>query len=314
MRMRELGRSGIEVPPVVFGGNVFGWTVDETASFRLLDALLDSGLNAIDTADVYSSWVPGHAGGESETIIGAWMKARGNRARLTIATKVGMAMGEEKGLSASWIARAVDSSLRRLQTDYIDLYQAHIDDATVPLEETLGAFARLIEAGKVRAIGCSNFTPQRLQEALGVSSRLGLPRFESIQPQYNLIHRCEFEEELAGLCRREHIGAISFFALAAGFLTGKYRDAASLEGSSRQARVASFMTERNLAILDTLIAVARDENTTPGAVAIAWLISRPALTAPIVSATSLGQLEEIRHATALTLSDASLEILDAASA
>jgi len=313
MKMRNLGRSQIEIPAVVFGGNVFGWTADEATSFRLLDELMDAGLNAIDTADVYSIWAPGHKGGESETILGKWMQARNNRGRVTIATKVGMAMGENKGLSAAWIGRAVEDSLRRLQTDCIDLYQAHVDDGDVPLEESLGAFSRLIEAGKVRAIGCSNYTADRLQAALDISSKHGLPRYESVQPQYNLVHRQEFEGELAELCARENIGSISFYGLAAGFLSGKYRTPADAEKSSR-GRVSTLMTERNLAILDVVLNVAREEQTTPSAVAIAWLISRPHLTAPIVSATSSAQLREIVDAVSLQLSPQSLKALDEASA
>lgn len=313
MKMRKLGQSQIEIPPVVFGGNVFGWTADEATSFRLLDVLVDAGLNAIDTADVYSIWAPGHAGGESETILGKWMRARNNRGRVTVATKVGMAMGENKGLSADWIATAVDDSLRRLQTDCIDLYQAHVDDPDVPLEETLGAFSRLIEAGKVRAIGCSNYTAARLQAALDVSRQHGLPRYESVQPQYNLVHRQEFEGALAELCAREHIGSISFYGLAAGFLSGKYRTPADAEKSSRS-RVSSLMTERNLAILDVVLEIARVEQTSPSSVAIAWLISRPHLTAPIVSATSSAQLQEIVGAVSLDLSPESLQALDTVSA
>ena len=314
MKKRRLGRSQIIVPPIVFGGNVFGWTIDEKTSFDLLDALMDAGLDAIDTADVYSAWVPGHSGGESETIIGNWMKARGNRGRVTVASKVGMRIGDNGGLSAAWIAQAVEDSLRRLQTDHIDLYQAHIDDEAVGFEETLDAFARLIDAGKVRAIGCSNFTAGRLRQALDVSARLGLPRFESVQPQYNLIHRQEFEGDLAGLCVEEEIGAISFYGLAAGFLTGKYRGEADVAGSSRSARIASFMTGRNLAILDVLLEVAAAEKTTPTAVALAWLISRPGLTAPIVSATSRAQLGDILDAATLQLGAASLKALDDISA
>lgn len=314
MKTRRLGQSQIEIPPVVFGGNVLGWTVDEAASFRLLDELMDAGLNAIDTADVYSIWVPGHAGGESETILGKWMRARSNRGRVTVATKVGMAMKENKGLSAAWIARAAEDSLRRLQTDCIDLYQAHVDDADVPLEETLGAFSRLIEAGKVRAIGCSNHKAERLRAALDASRRHGLPRYESVQPHYNLIHRNDFEGELADLCAREKIGAIGFYGLAAGFLSGKYRTAADLEKKSRGARVAGMMNERNMAILDVLLDVARAEGAAASSVAIAWLISRPHLTAPIVSATTSAQLREMVDAISLKLSPESLRALDTVSA
>ena len=313
MKMRKLGQSQIEIPPVVFGGNVLGWTADEATSFRLLDELMDAGLNAIDTADVYSIWAPGHVGGESETVLGKWMKARNNRDRVTVASKVGMAMGDNKGLSPDWIATAVEDSLRRLQTDCIDLYQAHVDDPDVPLEETLGAFSRLIEAGKVRAIGCSNYTAARLQAALDVSRKHGLPRYESVQPQYNLVHRQEFEGELAELCAREQVGSISFYGLAAGFLSGKYRTAADAEKSSR-GRVSSLMTERNFAILDVVLEVARTEKTAPSSVAIAWLIAQPHLTAPIVSATSSAQLRELIDAVYLKLSPESLKALDTVSA
>lgn len=310
MKARRLGRSALMIPPVVFGGNVFGWTADEKTSLSLLDALSDMGLTAIDTADVYSNWIPGHAGGESEAIIGRWMKARGNRDRVVVATKVGMRMGHREGLSAAWIAEAVEASLRRLQTDYIDLYQAHVDDPDVPLEESLSALSRLVGAGKVRAIGCSNYTAARLDQALRVSAGLGLARFESVQPHYNLIHRDEFEGPLSELCAREEVGAISYFGLAAGFLSGKYRSAADIGQSSRADRVASYMTPRNLTMLETLLDVAREEATTPSAVAIAWLMGRPNLSAPIVSATSLAQLEDIRRAVDLRLSSESLRRLE----
>ncbi len=229
MEKRELGRSGIKVPPLMFGGNVLGWTADEATSFRLLDALLAAGFNAIDTADVYSAWVPGHQGGEFETVIGNWLRRRGGRGEVVIATKVGMAMGSGgKGLSRAWIMQAAEDSLRRLQTDTIDLYQAHRDDETVPLDETLRAFADLIQQGKVRAIGASNYTAPRLREALRTSERLGVPRYETLQPHYNLVERAQFEGELEEVCRAEGLGVINYFALASGFLTGKYRSDADL--------------------------------------------------------------------------------------
>lgn len=313
MKMRRLGQSRIEIPPIVFGGNVLGWTVGETKAFHLLDELMDAGLNAIDTADVYSTWVPGHQGGESETILGKWMQARKNRSQVIIATKVGMPIGNEKGLSARWINQAVDDSLRRLQSDYIDLYQAHIDDTEVPLEETLGAFSRLIETGKVRAIGCSNYSAARLRAALDISRLHGLPRYESVQPKYNLIARNEFEGDLADLCTQEVVGSISFFGLAAGFLSGKYRNAADLGQSHRGSRVAEMLTGHNLTILDKVVKIARARQSTPSSVAIAWLLSRPFLTAPIVSVTNSAQLKELTGALSLQLSPEDLQALEVVS-
>ena len=320
MERRELGRSGIRVPPLVFGGNVLGWTADEAASFRLLDALLEAGLNAIDTADVYSAWAPGHRGGESETVIGNWLQRRGGprRDKVVIATKVGMPMGSgDKGLSRAWITRAVEDSLKRLRTDHIDLYQAHRDDEGVPLEETLGAFARLIEQGKVRAIGASNYTAPRLREALQTSERLGLPRFEALQPHYNLVERTAYEGELEDLCRAEGLGVITYFALAAGFLTGKYRTEADLAKSPRGERNArQYLADprgpRVLAALDEV--AARHPGATPAQAAIAWLIARPGVTAPIASATNLQQLADLVKAAQLRLDRQDMEALDRASA
>ncbi|MDQ2802283.1 MAG: aldo/keto reductase, partial [Pseudomonadota bacterium] len=280
MEIRELGRSGIRTPPLVFGGNVFGWTADEAASFRLLDALLAAGLNAIDTADVYSAWVPGHRGGESETVIGNWLRRRGGRDKVVIATKVGMEMGSgDKGLSRTWIMRAVEDSLKRLQTDYIDLYQAHRDDEGVPLDETLQAFADLIRQGKVRAIGASNYTAPRLREALRTSERLGLPRYETLQPQYNLVERAAFEGELETVCQAEGLGVISYFALASGFLSGKYRSEADLAKSPRGGSVKKYLDDRGHRVLQALDEVAARYAATPAQVAIAWLIARPSVTA-----------------------------------
>ncbi|RYF56500.1 MAG: aldo/keto reductase, partial [Comamonadaceae bacterium] len=236
MQLRTLGRSDLQVSPLAFGGNVFGWTVDAAQSFALLDAWLDAGFNFIDTADVYSRWVPGHSGGESETILGRWLKASGKRGRIVLATKVGKPMGDDRvGLSPRYIREAVEASLKRLQTDHIDLYQSHDDDADTPLEDTLGAFADLIQAGKVRAIGASNYTAPRLAQALDTSERLGLPRYESLQPLYNLYDRAVYEAELEPLCRSRGVGVINFYALAAGFLTGKYRSAADATKSARGA-------------------------------------------------------------------------------
>jgi aryl-alcohol dehydrogenase-like predicted oxidoreductase len=312
---RPLGNSGIDVPPLMFGGNVFGWTADKATSFALLDALLDAGFNAIDTADVYSRWAPGHSGGESETVIGEWLAARGGRERVIIATKVGMDMGDGNvGLSRAWITRAVDDSLRRLQTDYIDLYQAHRDDENTPLEETLEAFASLIQAGKVRAIGASNYSAPRLRESLELSAKLGVPRYESLQPHYNLVERAIFEEALEPLCRAEGIGVINYFALAAGFLTGKYRSEADLAKSPRGAGVAKYLDERGKRILAALDAAAAATGATPGQIAIAWLIARPSITAPIASATSIEQLHDLIGAARLTLDAETITALDHASA
>ena len=314
MDKRKLGRSGIEIPPLMFGGNVFGWTADEAASFRLLDALLDAGFNAIDTADVYSVWAPGHKGGESETVIGNWLKRRGGRDDVVVATKVGMQMGSgDKGLSRSWIMREADESLRRLQTDYIDLYQAHRDDEETPLEETLRAFADLIAAGKVRAIGASNYTAPRLKEALATSARQHLPRYESLQPHYNLLERALFEPELEPLCQAEGLSVIPYFSLAAGFLTGKYRSEADLGKSPRGAGLTKYLNERGLRVLGVLDEVAARHGATSGQVAIAWLLARPSVTAPIASATSLEQLADLFKAVQLKLDPADIEAITRAS-
>ncbi|MBX6743469.1 MAG: aldo/keto reductase [Acetobacteraceae bacterium] len=315
MQKRKLGRSGIEVPPVIFGGNVFGWTVDKATGFRLLDALVDAGLNTIDTADVYSAWVPGHQGGESETLIGEWLKARGRRREVVILTKCGMEMpGQGKGLSPAWIAKAVEASLKRLNTDVIDLYQAHRDDEETPIEETLGAFAWLIEQGKVRAIGASNYSAPRLKAALEASAKHGLPRYESLQPHYNLMER-QIEADLLPLCREQEIGVIPYYALAAGFLTGKYRSEADLSKSVRGARsVAKYLDARGMRVLAALDAVAARLSATPAQVALAWQIAKPGITAPIASATSPEQLQDLVKAASLRLDREAMEALDAASA
>lgn len=312
---RELGRSGIRVPPLCVGGNVFGWTVDEATSFTLLDRCIAGGLTFIDTADVYSTWAPGNQGGESETIIGRWLKARGHRDRVVIATKVGMDMGGgRKGLSRNYIGAAVEASLRRLQVETIDLYQAHVDDPDTPIEETLGAFARLVEAGKVRAIGASNYSAARLQEALEVSTRTGLPRYECLQPQYNLYARAGYEAELEAVCRRNGVGVISYSSLASGFLTGKYRSERDFGKSARGGRMGRLLDARGLRILAALDAVAAESAATPAQVALAWLIARPGLTAPIASATSVEQVDELVAATRLRLDPAAIARLDEASA
>ncbi|MDI3380897.1 aldo/keto reductase [Xenophilus aerolatus] len=316
MQLKPLGRSGLQVSPLAFGGNVFGWTVDEATSFSLLDAWLDAGFNFIDTADVYSAWVPGHVGGESETIIGKWLRQSGKRDRIVLATKVGKPMGEgKKGLRAAYIKEAVDASLKRLQTDHIDLYQSHDDDADTPLEESLGAFADLIRAGKVRAIGASNYTAPRLAEALDVAERAGLPRYESLQPLYNLYDRKVYEEALEPLCLERGVGVINFYALAAGFLTGKYRTAEDASKSKRGASTTGkYLNARGLRILDALDAAAEAHGATPGQIAIAWQIARPSITAPIASATSLAQLAELEKAAKLKLDAETIARLDAASA
>lgn len=313
MQHRPLGRSGLSVPPVIFGGNVFGWTVDRAQSFRLLDACLAAGLNAIDTADVYSRWHPGNQGGESEAIIGEWLKARGRRDDVLILTKCGMDMPGGKGLSAAWISRAVEDSLKRLNTDVIDLYQAHRDDESVPLEETLGAFAKLIAAGKVRAIGASNYTAARLSQALAISARESLPRFESLQPLYNLLER-GIEADLLPLCAQEAVGVIPYSSLASGFLTGKYRGESDLGKSVRGARsAAKYLTPRGHAVVAALDRVAARLGVGQAQVALAWINSRPGMTAPIASATTPEQLGDLVAAATLSLDAASVAELDAAS-
>jgi hypothetical protein len=316
MNTRRLGRSELAVPRLCFGCNVFGWTADETRSFALLDALLEHGLNFLDTADVYSRWAPGHQGGESEAIIGRWMKARGNRDRVIVATKVGMDMGEGRvGLKPAYVARAVEDSLRRLQTDYIDLYQSHKDDPDTPQAETLGAYARLIEAGKVRVIGASNYDADRLSEALRLSESQGLPRYESLQPEYNLAVRGVYEGDLERVCAEYGVGVITFFSLAAGFLTGKYRSEADFGKSARGARsIGRYMNERGLRILAALDAIGAERNAAPASIALAWLMAKPTITAPIASATSLDQLETLVAATRLELSAEEVKRLDEASA
>ncbi len=316
MNKRELGRSGILVPSLTFGGNVFGWTIDEAASFSILDALLEHQLNFIDTADVYSAWVTGNHGGESETIIGNWLKKSGKRQQIILATKVGKPMGEDKkGLSARYIRRAVEDSLRRLQTDYIDLYQSHEDDQSVPLEETLVAFDALIKEGKVRAIGASNYSAARLTEALRVSDELGVARYETLQPEYNLYDRAGYEAELEDVVLDEGVGVINYYALASGFLSGKYRTPADADKSARGASVvAKYLNPRGERILKALDETAAELRAQPAQVALAWQIARPGITAPIVSATSLQQLDEVAGAARLTLSAAQIERLNQASA
>jgi len=314
MQTRPLGRSGLSIAPLMFGGNVFGWTADRETTFRLLDAFVAAGFNAIDTAEAYSSWVPGHKGGESEALIGEWLEKSGKRDQVVIATKVGWHDGGETGLlREANIIRAAEDSLKRLKTDVIDLYQSHKDDAGTPFEETLGAFARLIEQGKVRAVGASNISAERLQEALDVSGRTGLPRYESVQPPYNLYDRRAFEDELQPLVEREGLGVISYYGLAAGFLTGKYRSQDDLAKSTRGGGVSRYLDTRGFRILGVLDEVSDAMSATPAQVALAWLMHKPAITAPIASATSVEQFEELAKAAELKLDPATLATLDAAS-
>jgi aryl-alcohol dehydrogenase-like predicted oxidoreductase len=314
MQSIKLGRSGITVPPVIFGCNVFGWTVDKAQSFRLLDALVDAGLNAVDTADVYSTWVPGNQGGESETIIGEWLRARRRRSDVVILTKAGMEMpGKGKGLSAAYLAKAVEDSLRRLGTDSIDLYQAHRDDGVTPHEEVLGAFQRMIAAGKVRAIGASNYSAARLTEALAASTAHNLPRYETMQPHYNLLER-GIEADLLPLCAAEDVGVIPYYSLASGFLSGKYRSEADLGKSARGRGAGKYLDARGLRVLGALDSVAARYAITPAQVALAWFKGRPGLAAPIASATTLEQVAELVGAAGVTLDAEAVGILDAAGA
>ncbi len=314
MAHRTLGTSTIQVSPLAFGGNVFGWTVDESTSFSLLDALADTGINFIDTADVYSAWVPGNSGGESETIIGKWLKRSGKREQVVIATKVGL-LAARAGLTKDNILKAVDDSLGRLQTDYIDLYFSHRDLAdTAPLEETLGAYQTLIDAGKVRIIGASNYSGARLREAAAISQRDGLPAYQVIQPEYNLIDRAGYERDLEPVVRDLKLGVVNYYALASGFLSGKYRSEADLKKSVRGDRVAGYLNERGLRILAALDAVSAKHRTQPAAIALAWQIARPTITAPIASATSLAQLDLLGEAIRLQLDQDDIRQIDEASA
>lgn len=315
MEKRKIGRSGLEVSPVCFGGNVFGWTLDEATSFEILDAFIAAGGNFIDTADVYSTWVPGNQGGESETILGKWLKQRRHRHQVVIATKVGNDMGSKgKGLSRSHIIQGVEDSLQRLQTDYIDLYQSHTDDESTPLEETLETYSELLRQGKVRAIGASNYNADRLRQALEISQQQGLPRYESLQPLYNLYDRSDYEQNLEPLCQEQEIGVISYFSLASGFLSGKYRSEKDLSDSSRAGFVKKYLNERGFRLLEAIDEVAKNYNTTPTQVSLAWLIARQSVTAPIVSATKIEQLNQIIKAISLKLDPASIQELDRASA
>lgn len=316
MELRALGRTGLSISPVVLGTNVFGWTADEKTSFDVLDRFFDAGFNTIDTADSYSRWVSGHVGGESEAIIGKWLKRGGvSRDKAIVVTKVGSDMGQgKKDLSAKWILEEVEHSLRRLQSDYIDLYLAHWPDDTVSQEETLGAFARLKEQGKVRAIGCSNYDAKLLQESFDVASKSGFPRYDVLQPQYNLYDRDTFEGPIADLCVEEDIGVINYYGLASGFLTGKYRDKADTEGKARGGKALNYLNDKGLRILAALDDIAVETNAEPASIALAWLIQSRGVTAPIASATSTGQIAAIVAAGDLTLSSDQMKLLNEAGA
>lgn len=312
MEKISLGNSGLAIAPLVLGGNVFGWTADKAASFAVLDAFLDSGFNAIDTADVYSRWIPGHQGGESETVLGQWFKEHGTRDRVVLITKVGMDMGPAgKGLSAKHIAEAVEASLKRLQTDRIELYLSHRPDAETPIEETLEAYQRLIAAGKVRAVGGSNYDANGMKAALDAADGKARPRYEVLQPHYNLYDRGSYEGALEDLCSAEHIGVIPYFALASGFLTGKYRSEADFGKSPRGGGMKRLLNERGLKILAALDKVAATHNATQAQVALAWLIARPSITAPIASATNVDQVKDIAKSAALKLTKDDIAALDA---
>ena len=315
MQTRTLGHTDITVVPLMLGGNVFGWTIDEAASFEVLDAFVARGLNFIDTADVYSRWVPGNQGGESETILGKWFKARGTREKIVLATKVGMDLGDRKeGLKAKYIVEAVEASLKRLQTDHIDLYQSHKDDESTPLDETLEAYQKLIAEGKVRAIGASNYTGARLREALRVSKDKGLPSYETLQPEYNLYDRKGYETDLEPVAEEFGLGVVPYFSLASGFLTGKYKTREDAKGAKRVSRVDKYFDARGEKILRALGEVAEETGAKEASVALAWLLARPSITAPIASATSPGQLEALAAAVELTLDAAAVKKLDEASA
>lgn len=314
VKMNRLGNSGIEVSPLMFGGNVFGWTIDEATSFKILDAFVDGGFNFIDTADVYSRWAPGNEGGESETILGKWFRKSGKRDAVVLATKVGMDMGGGRvGLKKGRIHEAVEASLKRLQTDRIDLYQAHRDDPDTPLEETLDAFSELIRQGKVRTIGASNYSADRLSEALAVSLANNLPRYECLQPHYNLCERAGFEATLEPICREAGLAVIPYYSLASGFLSGKYRSESDLGKSSRGQGVKKYLNDRGFRILAALDQVAEKHRSKPAQVALAWLMARPSITAPIASSTSLEQLDDLIAATRLRLTAEDIAILNQAS-
>ncbi|RXZ33989.1 aldo/keto reductase [Oxalobacteraceae bacterium CAVE-383] len=313
MQKRTIGTSNLQVAPLVFGANVFGWTADQRTAFSLLDTFVDQGLNFVDTADSYSHWAEGNQGGESETIIGKWFRQSGKRDKIVLATKVGM-WKQRPGLSAANIEAAVNDSLRRLQTDYIDVYFSHIDDHETPFEETLGAYQKLIGAGKVRVIGASNFGGERLNAAMEASKALGLPAYQVLQPEYNLYDRMAYENDLEPVARAHKLAVVTYFSLASGFLSGKYRSKADTAKGARGALVDKYLNERGLRIVDALVEVARRNNTAPATVALAWIIARPSVTAPIASATSVAQVESLAAATRLQLSSDDMQLLAEASA
>ena len=313
MEKRQLGNSGIEVAPLAFGGNVFGWTIDEPTSFKLLDAFVDAGFNLIDTADSYSRWKEGNHGGESETIIGNWMKQRGNRDKVIIATKVGSDMGEGKSLKKNYIFKAVEDSLKRLQTDHIDLYQSHFDDLSTPVEETMDAYAELVKQGKVKAIGASNLSIERLKRSVEYSESNGLPRYETLQPLYNLYDREGFEKELQPFSLQNNIGVINYYSLASGFLTGKYRSENDLSKSARGGGVKKYLNDRGFKILQALDEVAKRYNTKPATISLAWLMAQPAIAAPIASATNTEQLNDLIASANLKLDKEAIDVLNKAS-
>ena len=313
MEQRRLGPSSISIPPLVFGGNVLGWSADEPTSFKLLDRCVEAGLNAIDTADVYSRWVPGHQGGESETVIGRWLKKRGKRDDVLILTKVGMEMPGGKGLSPAWIRQSIDDSLKRLQTDYVDLYQSHKDDPSTPLADTLGTYGELIKSGKVRAIGASNYTAPRLEEAMETSRKNNLPAYVSLQPHYNLVERPLYEEALEAVCQRHKLGVIPYYSLASGFLTGKYRSSADFGKSPRGRGAGKYLEGKGPKVLAALDDVAKATKSTPAQVSLAWMMARPSITAPIASASKPEQMDDLVKATTLKLSAAQIAALNAAS-
>ncbi|AME23571.1 MULTISPECIES: aldo/keto reductase [Burkholderiaceae] len=308
MQHRTIGTSDLKVAPLVFGGNVFGWTADERTSFSLLDAFVDHGLNFIDTADVYSAWVEGHQGGESETIIGKWLKESGKRDKVVLATKVGM-LSTRPGLSAANIEAAVNDSLKRLKTDYIDVYFSHLDDDKTPLIDTLGAYQKLIAAGKVRVIGASNYTGERLEEALKISQKEGIPGYQVLQPEYNLYDRAGYEGDQEPVAAAHKVSVVTYYSLASGFLSGKYRSKADTENAARGSKVSGYLNDRGLRIIDALVKVADRHGVAPATIALAWLIARPSVTAPIASATSVKQLENLAEATRITLEPEDIALL-----
>ena len=315
IQYRQLGKSDLQIAPLIFGGNVFGWTVDENKSFELLDVFSAGGFNCVDTADSYSRWVPGNKGGESETIIGKWMKQKGNREKIIISTKVGSDMGQgRKDVSKKYILNAVEDSLTRLQTNYIDLYQTHWDNEATPVEETLEAYDMLVKQGKVKWIGASNLSPERLAASLAASKKHNYPVYQTLQPEYNLYDREKFEKDYQPICEQHNLSVINYYALASGFLSGKYRSEADLGKSKRGGGIKKYLNERGFRILSALDKVAASHHTTPASVAIAWLIKQPTVAAPIASATSIEQLNALMAAATLQISSEALTELNESSA